>query len=312
MCILLATQGHPDYPLILLSNRDEYLSRPTAEAFFWDDNVLGPLDLAREEQGTWIGCNKQGKIAVILNYQEKRDKDAIGDISRGKFPKEFLLSSESPEEFVENFKKRYPEDKLQAAGGFSFLFGQVDLDGKTQFSILSNRGGDHEWIAKDADDQTIAISNSLFCDPWPKCGMGVERLDEAVKLNVEEGSSRKELVDSLFDVLSHDTFDPGAKKGASEQEIHHALRHSVFIPVIATAGYQKDKDWDVTHPFGKHYGTRTQTIIMVGKDGQMRYYEKTLHTKDTDEKEEHPLVEHVFEINKEPSKSTGGWKCLLS
>lgn len=222
------------------------------------------------------------------------------------------MSNESPQEFTENFKKRYPEEKLQAAGGFSFLFGQVDLTGKTQFSIISNRGGDHEWVAKDKEDQTIGISNSLFCNPWPKCELGIERLDDVVQKNVNNGSSRKELVDSLFGVLSHDTFDPGAKKGASEQEIHHALRQSVFIPVIAAAGYKKDQNWDVTHPFGKHYGTRTQTIIMVGKDGLLRYFEKTLHTKDTDEKEEHPLVEHVFEINKSGGGSNGSWRCLLS
>lgn len=250
---------------------------------------------------------------MILNYQEKRDIDAIGDISRGTFPKEFLLSNETPEFFTENFKRRYPEEKLQTAGGFSFLFGQVNLEGKTSFNILSNRGGDNVWAAEGPEDQTIGISNSLFCNPWPKCAIGIKQLEEAVKKNVEAGSDAKDLSESLFNVLSHETFDPGAREGATEQEIHHALRESVFIPVIATAGHKDEKEWDVSYPFGKHYGTRTQTVITVDKAGKLRYYEKTLHTKDTDESEDHALVEHEFVINQEPGEDDlGGWDCQIS
>lgn len=76
MCILLSTTEHPDYPFILLSNRDEFFRRPTEEAGFRDvENrdfkILTPLDLARPEHGTWIGVGTDGKVAVLVNFREE-------------------------------------------------------------------------------------------------------------------------------------------------------------------------------------------------------------------------------------------------
>lgn len=81
MCILISTTEHPDYPFILLSNRDEYFKRPTERAHFRavgnNTKILSPLDLGRIEHGTWIGVSTEGKIAVLVNYREND--------SRGKF-----------------------------------------------------------------------------------------------------------------------------------------------------------------------------------------------------------------------------------
>lgn len=74
MCIAIATTNHPEYPFILLSNRDEFFKRPTMPAHFRDVGngvkLLSPLDLARQEHGTWIGVTTNGKIAVLVNYRE--------------------------------------------------------------------------------------------------------------------------------------------------------------------------------------------------------------------------------------------------
>lgn len=74
MCILLSTTEHADYPLLLLSNRDEYYARPTQLAQIRNLNektkILSPLDLGRPEHGTWIGVNTDGKIAILVNYRE--------------------------------------------------------------------------------------------------------------------------------------------------------------------------------------------------------------------------------------------------
>lgn len=76
MCILLSSTEHPDYPFILLSNRDEFFRRPTEPADFRDTEdgkvkILAPLDLARPEHGTWIGVGTDGKLAVLLNFREE-------------------------------------------------------------------------------------------------------------------------------------------------------------------------------------------------------------------------------------------------
>ncbi|CUM68146.1 uncharacterized protein PRCAT00005863001 [Priceomyces carsonii] len=74
MCILLLTTRHPDYPLILLSNRDEFFRRPTKPAHFRElasgTKILSPLDLGRPERGTWIGVTTSGRLAVLVNYRE--------------------------------------------------------------------------------------------------------------------------------------------------------------------------------------------------------------------------------------------------
>lgn len=75
MCILLTSTNHPEYPFILLSNRDEFFVRPTQRAHFRELSngvkLLSPLDLGRPEHGTWIGVTTNGKLSVVLNYREE-------------------------------------------------------------------------------------------------------------------------------------------------------------------------------------------------------------------------------------------------
>jgi uncharacterized protein with NRDE domain len=48
MClIVLAWRAHPDHPLIVAANRDEFHARPAAAAAFWQDRpaILAGRDL---------------------------------------------------------------------------------------------------------------------------------------------------------------------------------------------------------------------------------------------------------------------------
>ena len=58
--MLIALDSHPDYPLILAANRDEFYDRPTAPARFWDDApaILAGRDL--KAGGTWLGIDRRG------------------------------------------------------------------------------------------------------------------------------------------------------------------------------------------------------------------------------------------------------------
>lgn len=56
MCLItFAFQMHPEYPLIVIANRDEFYDRPTAPAQFWADapEILAGRDLL---QGELAGC----------------------------------------------------------------------------------------------------------------------------------------------------------------------------------------------------------------------------------------------------------------
>lgn len=70
MCILfIAVNKHPQYPLIVAANRDEFYARPTAPSNFWTDNsnILAGKDL--QAGGTWMGISQQGNFAALTNIR---------------------------------------------------------------------------------------------------------------------------------------------------------------------------------------------------------------------------------------------------
>ncbi|MGA8005768.1 MAG: NRDE family protein, partial [Burkholderiales bacterium] len=90
MClIVLAWKSHPDFPLIVAANRDEFHARPTMAARFWEDRpeILAGRDL--EGMGTWLGVTRRGRFAAVTNYREAAPapRDAA---SRGVLASRFL------------------------------------------------------------------------------------------------------------------------------------------------------------------------------------------------------------------------------
>ena len=84
MClIVVGWRVHPDYPLVVAANRDEFYRRPTAFAGFWADapDILGGRDL--EAGGTWLGITRAGRFAAVTNVREPGA--APGRHSRGQF-----------------------------------------------------------------------------------------------------------------------------------------------------------------------------------------------------------------------------------
>ncbi|MCB1814019.1 MAG: NRDE family protein, partial [Candidatus Competibacteraceae bacterium] len=70
MClILLAYKQHPEYPLILAANRDEFYRRPTQPLQPWQDapHVLAGRDL--QAGGTWLGVSADGRLATVTNFR---------------------------------------------------------------------------------------------------------------------------------------------------------------------------------------------------------------------------------------------------
>ena len=59
----------------MAANRDEFYTRKTAAAHFWEDypTILGGRDL--EASGTWMAINKNGKIGLVTNYRDPANID---------------------------------------------------------------------------------------------------------------------------------------------------------------------------------------------------------------------------------------------
>lgn len=67
MCVVaLAHRVHPDWPLILIGNRDEFHARPAAPLGAWEDGsgIVAGRDL--QAGGTWLGVHAPGGRAVVV------------------------------------------------------------------------------------------------------------------------------------------------------------------------------------------------------------------------------------------------------
>ncbi|KAF2007130.1 DUF833-domain-containing protein [Amniculicola lignicola CBS 123094] len=301
MCIAIITTEHPQYPFILLNNRDEYLHRPTQEATWWPapaTQVLGGYDLHRPVHGTWLGMTRQGRIAVLTNYREEDESIIEGARSRGLIPNAWLLSDPAQNETREQFAKRLvDEEGVKGVGGFSVVVGLIqdvvkEEAAKKGLAIISNRTPDAEAaiVIFREPKETHALSNAAYGDrSWPKVVNGEKWTKEAIKKSVEANESQEQLIQRLLGVLSTDTM-PRQKENEEWDMYLNQLRHSVFVPSIGRDALEENKM--PAHEIGdvvKHkavdalagcYGTQKQIIILVDKEGKVKYTERTLYDRD--------------------------------
>jgi uncharacterized protein with NRDE domain len=114
MClILVAWKIHPEVPLAVAANRDEFHARPAARAAFWDDrpDVLGGRDL--QAGGTWMGVSRGGRFAAVTNYRGGTEPGAAE--SRGSLVTRYLAGAQVAELAVR--KSAYSGFNLLASDG---------------------------------------------------------------------------------------------------------------------------------------------------------------------------------------------------
>jgi uncharacterized protein with NRDE domain len=299
MCITLITTSHPDYPFILLNNRDEFLARPTARAQWWDDphnNVIGGRDLQRPEKGTWLGITKDGRIVNLTNYREYEGPIAK-DKSRGALTSAYVKQAfDSDEAFADYLVN---EVGIHDVGGFTLLHGKLRStkgDGKLPgLGIVSSHTTSAESVKRivTKTGETTGLSNSHYGDlSWAKVVHGEQLLKQAVKANIDQGSdSQEHFINSLFDILSVDTL-PRPQPGEDWPEYTKQLRNSIFIPLITGEPVKHTPADKIAQVEGTEtpdhenvkvndgiYGTQQQTVVLVSKKGRVTYVERTLYQR---------------------------------
>ena len=167
MClILVAWRVHPDYPLVVAANRDEFFARPAAEAAWWKDakNVFAGRDL--EAGGTWLGLGRDGRFAGLTNFRDppRNRNDAP---SRGALVADFLTGNESTAAALA---------RLQAQGPRYNAFNLFVSDGDS-LGIYESASGS----ARILEPGIYALSNHLLDTPWPKVTAGKSRLARALR-----------------------------------------------------------------------------------------------------------------------------------
>lgn len=263
MCISVLSTAHPEYPFILISNRDEFVHRPTLRADWWDPpdhQVLAGRDLQRQERGTWLGITKQGRIAVLTNYREEGVNEN-GQKSRGAMVNSYLAVPPEDDETEDEFVQRLLNDVgIHDVGGFTLLFGKLERSNKSGknitctsrlrmyadhmetgtcsaktfpgLAVISNRTDSVHGLQRIATrpGETHGLSNSHYGDnSWPKVVNGEKKLRQAILDDVSQNHSKKDFFENLLAILCDDTLSK-RKPHESWDVYARQMRNSIMIP----------------------------------------------------------------------------------
>ncbi|MCJ1390536.1 hypothetical protein MMC18_003396 [Xylographa bjoerkii] len=291
MCIALISTAHPKYALILIDNRDEYLSRPTAPADWWEapnQHVLGARDLQRDVHGTWLGVTRDGRVAVLTNFSDNVGL-IHGSRSRGAIVNAYLTEPMEKmlrtEDFVSGLIN---ENNISGVGGFSLVCGRVG----EPLAVVSNRTSNTEgvaWIGT-KEGQTVGLSNAAFSDrSWPKVLTGERLMEAAIAKAVSENFNEDQLIKEMLELLSTDTLPrlEGNEKEDPWTSILKYLRLSIFIPLVVgqmagnasadeIAAAKSDNPIIVSGPESGMYGTQQQSVLLFDHHGQCTFFQRSV------------------------------------
>lgn len=243
MClILLAWQAHPDYPLVVAANRDEFFARPTAAAAFWPTENGQPGDLLAgrdlEAGGTWLGITRQQRFAALTNYRNPAEKSS-GKRSRGSLTSDFLHSDLAPLDYLNQLAGAAPDNY----GGFNLFVAD-----RQQLAYYSNI----EKKVRLLPPGIYGLSNRLLDTPWPKLVSAKARFSAALPALPDR--------QAMFNILAD-------RDIAADEHLP-----DTGVPL----------DWErllsaifVGSPAAPHYGTRASTVLSVNRDGEVSFEERS-------------------------------------
>ena len=238
MCIIFfAYECHPNYRLILASNRDEYYKRPTEPAKFWDSHpwVFAGRDL--DMMGTWLGITKSGRFAALTNYRDP-SLQMENAKSRGVLVGDFLCSDQSPETYLMEVAK-----KRERYNPFNLLVG--DLEQLCYFNKLTAE-------ILPLEPGIYGLSNHSLDTPWPKVQKSKQALADYLENNPQVDPER------IFELLAdakpaQDQYLPST--GISKEL--EGLLSPVFIQGM------------------DNYGTRASTVLLIDRHNHVFFQEKS-------------------------------------
>ena len=242
MCLtILSYQQEPDFPVILMNNRDEYHHRPTQSCHFWPDypNILGGRD--RKSGGSWLAVNREGSFALVTNYREPHRASPPSSLSRGLIVKDFLLSS-NWEKFLAELKSN-----CELYQGFNLI---VSWSLKLFYFSSITPG----FIQLPAG--LYGLSNHLLDTPWPKLKRAKEKFQTL--LSQHKTPLRPEAVIELMNDSSRFPDDELPETGMGK-ELERFLS-PIFV-------------------VGEQYGTRCTSLLQISRSGRLEFYEQNYGPK---------------------------------
>ena len=249
MCLIVfAWHAHPDYPLIVAANRDEFYTRRTRPAAWWGQAVSLLAGHDEEAGGTWFGITRRGRLATLTNVRAPSERNPHAP-SRGALVVAALQTPERVDRWLARHTHRTP-----AFNGFNLLAGDVmPIDGSEQGSLhyFSNR---HEAPPRTLEPGVYGLSNAFLDTPWPKVTRAVSQFACMIANRVR--------IDDLLALMADRTLarDPELPQTGVPLDWERALS---AIQIRANG-----------------YGTRATTALTVRADGLATFYERSFDAAD--------------------------------
>ena len=186
MCIVfLALNQHPDYPIVLAANRDEFHQRSSRALHLWGEHasLAGGKDC--QKGGSWLMASRSGRFAVVTNIREGQPEPA--PLSRGAIPVDFM-SSEDPLAYLHQLI-----EQRHHYAGFNLLAGDAN-----HVWYLNSQSGALLSLASGV----YGLSNGQLDTPWPKLTKG--KADFAQQLTLGQPMLQQALFTLLRDTTQAD------------------------------------------------------------------------------------------------------------
>lgn len=247
MCLaVLAWQSHPDYPLILASNRDEFYARATRQAAWWGQSVSLLAGRDEEGGGGWLGVNRGGRVALVTNVRAPAERNPHAP-SRGGLVVAALQAGDDIDPWL-----RATAQRTAAYNGFNLLVGDP-LPRRVgrrilpaRLHYLSNRqpGGPRELAAG-----VYGLSNAHLDTPWPKLVRAVAGFATRIAQRFD--------AEDLFALLADRALAPDA--ALPRTGVPLAWERALSAVLVRAKGY----------------GTRSSTVVTVRRDGMVSFVERS-------------------------------------
>lgn len=255
MCLLLfAYRCHPDYPLLLAANRDEFYRRPAAPAARWEGSeMVAGRDI--EAGGTWAGI-APGRVAAVTNIREPQVPTPVEPLSRGDIPRDFLQGTATPAAFATGLTD-------QRYRGFNALLFQLGAD--DELVCAGNRHRPFTFTAG-----IHGISNGAPDAPWPKVEKGKARLQQLLR-GIDDRLDSRNFVEPALALLRDRA--PAPEEDLPHTGVGRGLERAlspIFVQIERGDGFPTA----VTEDSPGGYGTRASTLIAIHRSGRTQLWEQ--------------------------------------
>lgn len=240
MCLIaFALDASPRYRLLLAANRDEFHDRPAREAQWWSDvpGLYGGRDL--NAGGTWLAIDRAGRLAAVTNFRERPHRGP-GERSRGELCVSYLSAATSADAHAGALLPTTAQ-----YGGFNLLL--FDWASAGPHCVYLTNRAPHASV-RTPGPGIHTLSNHLLNTRWPNS----DRLGRTLAASLEDPDP----FGALFQALADRTPVSHAESAVADSTDPEILNRTPFI-------------------FDPRYGTRASTVVAVGRDGTVRFAERS-------------------------------------